>query len=685
MTEPFQQTSSIVHRLRTVMTIIAVFIIFLTLALYFSSLSTIKGLQDLNSANNLLNLNAQTIELFNTAENDLDKVPLHNNLKEQIFAFEENQKIRSRLIHESLKGSARYPDVINMLKIVEEINSQFINQREHIFASFLQSTKKDKKSMDELTTEILVAKQLIMDAKDVLRKIQIAVKKENDQKFAIIYKNRLKPLIVAVTLAVLFFVFVITFGLNLSRRIGHSIFRLLNAADKIAQGDLGHQVKIYEHDEIGRLADAFNKMTVSLKSSQDELTHAMDRTKRLQAITASFSEALTPDQVYAIIFKQAFEALGAIAATIALVTEDKNNLELKWLEGYEGYEGLKKDIYLKWKIIPLSTDIPSTQVVRYRQPIFIEASELKVFSGLNTKEDIHPLTNSYACLPLVIASEAFGALSFSFAKKSGFTKDEKDFMMALARQCAQAIHRSQLYDNAKIAVEVRDEFLSIASHELRTPLTPLKLQLQGLSRQIKSGKIDKMTPEQWQKIAETSDRQINRLSTLIDDLLDVSRITSGKLNLKKEHFSLKQMIDEVIRQYAQQLRDAHALTDLVVEQDSIGFWDKVRIEQVFINLLTNATKYAPNKPIHITISTDNRVAKIKVRDEGPGIKPEDRERIFNRFERVASRENVGGLGLGLYISKQIVEAHMGKIYVESSSETGSIFTVELPELSEEKA
>lgn len=193
------------------------------------------------------------------------------------------------------------------------------------------------------------------------------------------------------------------------------------------------------------------------------------------------------------------------------------------------------------------------------------------------------------------------------------------------------------------------------------------------------GKADSITPERLRIVAASFDRQINRLSKLIDNLLDISRINTGKLTLEKSYFSLKEMINEVIKEYAQQLHDTNSVVDFIIDKDSVGKWDKVRIEQVFINLLTNAAKYAPGKPIHITITSKNNMAKIIVRDEGEGIAPEDQARIFNRFERGASSENIGGLGLGLYISKQIIQAHNGNIYVENSSESGSVFVVELPE------
>lgn len=669
--DSFKQSSSIINRLKMIMVTIAFFAIFASFALYLSSISNLKGLQDLNTANILLDLNSNMIENLNSAENELEKIKSKKDLNEIQFAFDENRKVIASLINESMRHAKSHVELTQLLLTTKEMINQFNSYHAIITNLLMENPVKDKLVSNELEADIIVAKQFAMDAKESLRKVQILVKKENDERFKIIYQNRFTPLAVTIALSALLFIFVITFGLSISKKIGRSVLNLLNATDLVAQGNLDYQVKIIERDEIGRLTGAFNKMIFSLKTGQNQLSQAVDKTMRLQNITAAFSEALTPDQVYEVIFKQGFESLGAIAAGVVLVSEDKNFIELKRLEGYG------EETFLRWKRFPINADVPSAQVIRFRQPIFMGRAELSNFTDLK-KNDVAK-GNSFASLPLIMGSEAFGAISFSFASEKQFSQEEKDFMIAISRQCAQAIHRSQLYDSAKKAIEARDEFLSIASHELRTPLTPLKLQIQGVARQVRSGNFTDITPERLQRMVETSDKQINRLSTLIDDLLDVSRITSGKLILKKEFFSLKEMIIEVVKQYSHYLQDSHSSAELKIEKDSMGHWDKVRIEQVFINLLTNAAKYAPHKPIHITLTNEDGVAKIVVRDEGPGIASEDRDRIFNRFERVASRENVGGLGLGLYISKQIVEAHHGKIYVSDSSNLGSVFTVELPE------
>ena len=141
---------------------------------------------------------------------------------------------------------------------------------------------------------------------------------------------------------------------------------------------------------------------------------------------------------------------------------------------------------------------------------------------------------------------------------------------------------------------------------------------------------------------------------------------------------MKEMITEVITQYSHQLKYTKSTVEFIVKEDMVGFWDKVRVEQVIINLLTNAAKYAPNELILITLSTFDESIRVEVKDKGPGISQENKDRIFKRFERVSDKSNIGGLGLGLYICKQIVEAHKGNIFVESELGVGSVFTLELP-------
>jgi PAS domain S-box-containing protein len=225
------------------------------------------------------------------------------------------------------------------------------------------------------------------------------------------------------------------------------------------------------------------------------------------------------------------------------------------------------------------------------------------------------------------------------------------------------------------AIKLRDEFLSVASHELRTPLSALQLQLQSANRVLgdRTASIERIAG----KVAAAV-RQTERLGGLVDTLLDVSRLATGRLELNRERFELAAAVGEVVERFREEAAQSGITLSLDASARAAGTWDRLRIEQVVTNLISNAIKYAPRSAIEVRVSTDDEFARVVVRDHGIGIAPEDRGRIFDRFERAVSPRHYGGLGLGLYIARQIVEAHGGRISVESAPGDGSTFTVELP-------
>ncbi len=239
----------------------------------------------------------------------------------------------------------------------------------------------------------------------------------------------------------------------------------------------------------------------------------------------------------------------------------------------------------------------------------------------------------------------------------------------------------QLTDiNSKLqeAVSVRDEFLSIASHELRTPLTPLRLQVQGLVNSIRKGTLKTLPDDRLGRLAETCDKSVSRLANLIDNLLDVSRINTGKFNLSLDMVNLTELVEDVLVRHYKEIEDSGSLISFHSDKEVEGRWDHMRIEQVVINVMMNALKYGNGKAIAITIHEENDWAILKVQDHGLGIELKDQSRIFERFERVDHNKNIGGLGLGLFITYQMVHAHHGTIEVESTLGIGSLFTVRLP-------
>jgi signal transduction histidine kinase len=226
------------------------------------------------------------------------------------------------------------------------------------------------------------------------------------------------------------------------------------------------------------------------------------------------------------------------------------------------------------------------------------------------------------------------------------------------------------------AVQAREDFISIASHELRTPLTPLTLQLDRLRKMLSRGELGL---EEVRKLHASLERQTARLGALVDILLDVTRLRAGPMRLKREKFDLSALARETADGLADHLRLARSELTLETSGPIEGSWDRVRIQQAITNLLTNAIKYGDGKPIAMVVSTDDHGAHLAIRDRGPGIPRRDQARLFRRFERLPSSVGKsGGLGLGLYITRQIMEAHGGTVRVDSRPGAGATFTCTLP-------
>ena len=236
----------------------------------------------------------------------------------------------------------------------------------------------------------------------------------------------------------------------------------------------------------------------------------------------------------------------------------------------------------------------------------------------------------------------------------------------------------EIQEELETSLLARDEFLSIASHELRTPLTALKLQSQSLHRKLEKGMTQQISMEKLKSMVGITERQIGKLTHLVDDMLDLSRIQSGKLTFKFETADLVEIIRDVSERMEEQIASSGSSLSVNLPEKLLLRIDRFRIEQVIVNLLTNAMKYGKGTPVHVELSQTEDKALLSVRDEGMGIAPENHELIFNRFERAVNANEISGLGLGLYITRQIVESHEGRIWVESEIGKGSTFKVELP-------
>ena len=285
-------------------------------------------------------------------------------------------------------------------------------------------------------------------------------------------------------------------------------------------------------------------------------------------------------------------------------------------------------------------------------------------------------TCSYLCVPIHFRGRTLGVLSLLGTSPSRqYTDADLVFAEELARRVAMAVDNARLYHQAQEAIVARDEFLQIASHELKTPLTPLQLHLDALARALGRAGVENA---RLTETLATATRQTMRLTRLVESLLDVSRITSGRVALELERLDICELARDVIERFRPEARKAGSELMLHARAPIRGRWDRLRIEQIVTNLLSNAIKYGRGQPIEVDVRDTDDTVRITVSDRGIGIEREALGRIFGRFERAVSLRNFGGLGLGLFIARQFAEAHGGSIVAQSQPQVGSTFTVVLP-------
>ncbi|HXU80328.1 MAG TPA: ATP-binding protein, partial [Polyangia bacterium] len=292
---------------------------------------------------------------------------------------------------------------------------------------------------------------------------------------------------------------------------------------------------------------------------------------------------------------------------------------------------------------------------------------------------------SVLCLPILRQGAPVGLLCLENGLVAGaFREEQLAVLELLSAQAAISLEHALLLskeqaarNQAVEALRLREEFLTVASHELRTPMTSLSWTLQTLQGHASApGTVS--PPQNAGQLVDLAWRQAHRMNRLIRELLEVSRIQSGDLALERRRVDLGTVVGEALRRFELDLARAECPVTVKGDPRAVGMWDASRLDQVIENVLSNAMKFGAGKPIEVTISQDGRRARIAVKDLGIGIEPLHQERIFERFGRAVSETHYGGLGLGLYICRRIVNAHGGSISVESAPGAGATFIIELP-------
>jgi len=236
----------------------------------------------------------------------------------------------------------------------------------------------------------------------------------------------------------------------------------------------------------------------------------------------------------------------------------------------------------------------------------------------------------------------------------------------------------EMHRRSRGAIVYRDSLLSMASHELKTPVTALSLQIQLLAKYLSIGKSEELMEKTFRKLSNECLVHLHRITGLIDNLLDISKNNYGRLALKLEPVNLSEMLDDILDRLKNIISKSNCNLKLNIKKHVIGMWDRLKLEQVITNLLTNAIKYGKGYPVELSIDSNGSKCQFAIKDQGIGIARDDQKRIFGYFERGEIAPQYVGNGLGLYIAREFTHALQGKIWFESEIGIGSTFYVELP-------
>lgn len=424
--------------------------------------------------------------------------------------------------------------------------------------------------------------------------------------------------------------------------------------------------------------------------SSDKLSHIL---RQLIDAIANIPEGQKGiEQIYQQALVSLKKATGVERASILLFDPDGVMRFKAWLGLSDKYRSAVEG-HTPWS----QEDVNPAPIVTY--DIFAD-KELTPYFSIFTAEEMRGL----AFIPLLYRSKVIGKFMLYSRVPYRFTR-EIESAVAIAHLVAYAVVRKKIEEKLKLSeqhLEValaketqaraeaeksviqRDDFISIASHELRSPLTPILMNFQLVKRYLESAATNIPQANLMLTLFGKTEQQFNRYLRLVENLLDVSRITSERLVLRKENFSLTKLVHDLLDRHEVEFKNfGYQINKNLAETDIMVYCDKVRIEQVLSNLISNAIKYGLGNPLQIELSEfvnlkgDARV-KFVIIDQGIGIAKENQKKIFSRFERAANLINYGGLGLGLFISSNIVRAHGGELHVESEEGVGSTFILELP-------
>jgi signal transduction histidine kinase len=421
-------------------------------------------------------------------------------------------------------------------------------------------------------------------------------------------------------------------------------------------------------------------------SAESKAMRGMQRTEQLFHLTAALSRALTPEAVADVVLGHTLTAVGGCCGIMMQINASGTGLTAL------AAQGVGEAQRTPWNERALTRMDPLTDAVRRREQIWLpdRAIMLARYPQL-LREPSDCCRHAYVALPMMLVQNGLGAVGIGFDHERDFAADERTFLMTIAHVATQALERARLMaaerallvasDEALAlldeAVRLRDTFLSVAAHELKTPLTALLGQAQLLRRRLKQA--DTLSPAN-QRAIDIIIGQTRRFDDLLSDLLDGGRLESGQLQIRRTPLDLL----DVLRCVVDEIQPTLIQHELCVEMPAdrvILAGDRLRLEQVMHNLLGNAVKYSPGGgPITLRVQVNAAAVQISVSDRGVGIAPDALPHLFKRFYRApeAGRVRPDGIGIGLYIVREIVQQHGGAVAVASTPGEGSTFTITLP-------
>jgi K+-sensing histidine kinase KdpD len=408
----------------------------------------------------------------------------------------------------------------------------------------------------------------------------------------------------------------------------------------------------------------------------DRAERVVGQLRRLHALSAALTAALTPDEVARVVVDLGIDAFGAAASVLVVPREDESVLEIVRVVGYTD------EMTRPWRRMPLDAPAPLAEAARTGELVWVESPEARQtrFPSLGPTSGLHA---AWAAVPMVTEGRVVGVLGLSFQHARTHDEGEWELLRAAAQHAALALERAQLYEAtqqahaaARDALRARDDFISLAAHELRTPITSLRAFASLLDRRLREDRSVDL-PAIRLGIAAI-DRQSARLTTLVAQLLDVARLEGGQLAMTRAQVNLADLTREIVEQH-RVIVPAHALV-IDAPEPVVALVDALHLEQVLANLLGNAAKFSPvGSTIEAEVRSEgDRWATIAVRDHGPGVPLAMADRAFGRYVRQGGAENPTGLGLGLFISREIARLHGGDLTLESPEDGGARFVVRLP-------